>query len=266
MRFIVSCLVLTIMASANAGDKPPSATLRIVGDNWCPYNCAADSQLPGYLVEVIRRVLGSQYRIDYRVVPWTRAVEMVSRSEADLLLATTPETTPGLRLTEPVGIDRSCLFVRADSTWRFRQPADLDRITLGVIQDYKYDADGPIDRLIARRIATRDRRIEVATGEDALGSNFRKLRAGRMDALIENENVGAWTINQLGRREALVNAGCVSGQPGTIHIALAPAHQGGTTLLGAIDNGIVELRKRGELAAILARYGIADWRPLLKRK
>lgn len=265
MRLRAWCCVAWLCAGAATAGEPMPATLRAVGDNWCPYNCATDSQLPGYLVELMRRVLGPRYRLDYRVEPWTRAVELVTSSDADLLLATTPQTTPDLRLSVPLGVDRSCLFVRADNPWRYHRVADLEQIRLGVIQDYKYDADGPIDAMVARAIAAKSRRIEVATGEDALRQNFRKLAAGRMDAVIENENVGAWTIAQLGQRQTLVNAGCVEGYLGTVHVALAPARGDGKALLGAFDKGVAALRANGELAKILGRYGIADWQALLRK-
>lgn len=238
------------------GALPAGAqVVRAIGDNWCPYNCPSTDKQQGYLVDLLRATLGPDYRVDYRTEPWTRAIEQVASGADDILIATTPETTPGLWLSAPVGIDRTCFFTLTGRVWRFGSLADLDAVRIGVVQDYKYDADGPLDK----RIATHGANVEVAFGNDALRSNFRKLLAGRMDVVVENENVGAFTLRQLGLGTRVRNAGCLGHYQGTLHFAVSRHRPDARRIVERIDRGVAELRRRGALATLLGRYGVDDW-------
>ena len=263
MRAIVwAWLVSLLLAMAPAMAAP--TVLRAVGDNWCPYNCNPDASQQGYMVELVRAALLPDVKLIYRLEPWTRAVDSVSRGEDDLLLATTHETTPDLLLGKPLGVDRTCFFVSARSKWQYRTSNDLADVRLGVIQDYKYDADGPLDRMIAAAVASRSGRIDVAAGDDALRLNFRKLAGGRVDVVVENENVGAYALRQLKLRRAIRSAGCLDYYLGTVHVGIARTHPQAQAIIDVIDRHVDELRRRKQLAPLMQRYGLTDWFPLLK--
>lgn len=260
IRIFLACVLVLSQNTVRAQEKP---VLRLVGDNWCPYNCDPRQGTKGYMVDLLNKALGADYRVDYALMPWTRALQAVQRGERDILLATTPGTTPNLLLSQPMGIDRTCFFIPATTTWTYRNLADLSQKRIGVIQDYKYDNDGPIDRLISRYRATRDPRVDLAVGDDALGSNFRKLLAGRMDVVLENELVGAYTIRLMGLGSSLKLAGCDTTALGTVHVAMSPKSKQATALLAQIDTTVRQLRETKALAQILQPYGITDWQPLL---
>ena len=61
------------MSFANAQDNindddEERRTLVLAGDYWCPYNCHPDSEMPGYLVELIRTAFYIyRIHIEYRL-------------------------------------------------------------------------------------------------------------------------------------------------------------------------------------------------------
>ena len=240
--------------------------LSMVGDNWCPYNCPPDSTHKGYMIDIVERLFGKDYTLDYKLEPWTRAVKMVEDGERHMLVATTAETSRKLQSSIPLGIDRTCFFIHTPRNWRFNKMSDLTGQRIGVVQDYVYDGNGPLDKLIARYRASKNPLLEQAYGQDALTGNFRKLYAGRMDVLIENENVGQFTINQLKLQDSIHNAGCITHHVATIHVGLTMGLPDGERILGNLREGVAHLRKSGELQAILKKYDVQDWQPLLKHE
>jgi polar amino acid transport system substrate-binding protein len=258
MFFLLAMLALP----STAQERP---VLRLVGDNWCPYNCDPKTGRNGYVVDVLNKVLGVQYRIEYTLMPWSRAVHAVTSGERELLVSTSPATTPDLAMTEPLGIDRTCFFVRSGSHWTYSGIADLAQQRIGVIRGYHYDNNGPLDQLIASYQKTHNSRLELADGDDALNSNFRKLLAGRMDVVVENDIVGAHTMGMMGVARSFASAGCITQTMGTVHIAVSPKLANGALLLEQINRGVHQLRDSKTLGALLAPYAIEDWLASLPR-
>jgi polar amino acid transport system substrate-binding protein len=202
----------------------------------------------------------------YRLEPWTRAIDLVERGDHQLLIGTTPAGSPKLKLSTPIGVDRTCFYVPSDSPWRYKRPDDLKSMRVGVVQDYSYDAGGAIDKLIAGYRKARDPRLELAYGDNALNSNFRKLAGGRMDVVIENENVARYTLRQMNLSDRIIGVGCVTHYLGTLHIGFSPKLQNAPAIAAQIEQGIAEMRRSGELERILASYGLQDWQTSLAGK
>ncbi len=261
-RWALSMLAaLATSASLAANTETQKPTLAMVGDNWCPYNCAPDAPRRGYMIDVLERILGPRYTLSYHLAPWTRAIMMVESDQAQLLIATPASTKQKIIASIPFGIDRTCFFVRKGNPWRYNRLADLKAVRLGVVQDYSYDDNGPLDTLIAGYHKNNDARLEVAVGENALESNFRKLELGRMDVVMENENVGRYTMQELHLQDAVEFAGCASHHIATTHVAVTATRADARQIISTINTGLVGLRRSGELAQILKPYGLSDWQP-----
>lgn len=234
--------------------------LIMVGDNWCPYNCSPDAARRGYMVDLLEKILGPHYTLNYQLAPWTRAIHMVESGEAQLLIATPATTEQKIVASVPLGIDKTCFFVRKGNPWRFMRLGDLRTVRLGVVQDYSYDDNGPLDALIASYTRNKDPRLEIAVGQNALESNFRKLEAGRMDVVVENENVGRYMINELKLSNSIDFANCASHHIATTHVAVSSKRVDAMKILSQINSGLNALRRSGELTNILKPYGLSDWK------
>jgi polar amino acid transport system substrate-binding protein len=231
----------------------------MVGDNWCPYNCAPEAVRRGYMVDILEQVLGPHFTLTYHLEPWSRAIKMVESGDAQLLIATPATTAQKIVASVPFGVDQSCFFVRKTNPWRYGKLDDLKTLRLGVVQDYSYDDNGPLDALIAGYRKRNDPMLEIAVGENALESNFRKLKAGRMDVVIENENVGRYMIQELRLQDSVTFANCATHHIATTHVAVSSSRSDAKQILSIINTGLADLRRSGGLNTILKRYGLSDW-------
>ena len=241
-------------------------TLVMVGDNWCPYNCAPTAPQRGYMIDVLEKVLGPHFTLIYQLKPWSRAIAMVESGEAQLLIATPSTTKQKIIASVPLGMDRSCFFVHKGNPWRYKRLEDLSAVRLGVVQDYRYDDNGPLDGLIAEYRKRNDARLETAMGENALETNFRKLKSGRMDVVVENENVGRYMIQTLQMQNAVEFSNCITHHAATTHVAVSLKRPDAQKILSIINNGVNDLRRSGELSNILKSYGMVDWQPVTLAK
>jgi polar amino acid transport system substrate-binding protein len=263
---LIRCVALKLVVIVGLTAPALATELRVIGDNWCPYNCAPEAPQRGYMVDMLSRIFGTEPTFSYTLEPWPRAIKMVTQGERDLLLATTPtpNTERGLLLSNPIGVDRPCFFVRRDSPWRYSTIDDLRTQSLGVVQDYQYDGGGPIDTLISDYRKSKNPLLELSYGVDAPLSSFRKLAVGRTDVVIENENVGRHLLTQLDMHKQIEQVGCASHFVGTLHIGVSRHLKDGDKLVTRINKGITQMRNSGELGAVLKSYSVADWQPLLK--
>ncbi len=234
-----------------------AAPLVVAADEWCPFNCQPDSARPGYVVELLAAVF-AQEGIEYRVLPWKRAVLKVQRGDGAAVIAATRTIVEKEQLQigqEPVGYASDCLFIRANSPARYQGQADdlnpLKRV--GVALDYDY-GEG-----FGEWLARPENKAKTLTmsGEQPAARNLRLLAAGGLDGVLESGAVMNYLLRNAGLENQVISAGCDIPVP--IYVAFGPIHSQGDTLVKQFDQGMAELRKSGKLAAILARYGLQDW-------
>jgi polar amino acid transport system substrate-binding protein len=85
------------------------------------------------------------------------------------------------------------------------------------------------------------------------------LQAGRVDAYVEVPVVFWSQVDRMGiSRDSFAVAGNL-GKADPIYVAFSPAKPESKELAKTLSDGIRALRKSGDLAKILAKYGVADW-------
>lgn len=233
--------------------------LLLVGDEFCPYNCDDKGTHQGYMIDLLRHIYsGLGYEVEYRLVPWSRSIQMVSSGAADILIANTPENSPDPRLSTVLGVDSTCFFARQDSTWQFDDIDDLKAVRLGVIQDYHYDGKGPLDAYIRANIRDTSR-VVSSKGARALHTNFKMLQAGRLDVLLENCNVGSWLIKDQSLSDEVFIVGRLPTYHGDLQVSFSPHDPRSGTRQQQLIDGMLQLRARNELQPILDKYNVSDW-------
>lgn len=108
-------------------------------------------------------------------------------------------------------------------------------------------------------LAAHPGQVQAAGGQNALERNITKLASGRVDVVVEDDAVLAWTLNGRADKAAFRIAGRIPG--GELFVAFADADGRGTRLAGLLDQGVRDLRASGELSAILGAYGLSYWKP-----
>jgi len=195
----MTCLLLPVGVQAGAASPAISATsataLRVVSFPYPPLMLADARHMPaGPMVELVTQVfqrMGQPVTID--MLPLARALLQMETGMADAMF--TVKKTPERDVTylfssEPVLQQDYVFFTLRDTPLLFRGDlAALADTSIGVVGSTSY---GPrFDAAVKRGLL---RRLETSSSHE---SNFRKLLAGRMQALICSRVVGLALVQQL---------------------------------------------------------------------
>lgn len=233
-------------------------TITIRADDWCPYTCSPNAAKPGYLIDIAREVFAKAgHSVTYEAMPWARVIQDLADGRITAAAGAGRAEVPNAILTSgSVGRNVNALLLPASSTFAYTGVASLQSLVIGVVNNYSYD-NGEIDEYIKAHSGNSSRRIETASGTEAQSSNIRKLLAGRIDAVLENENVLKLALSELQPKPEVRVVPI--GAPDDIFIAFSSKNPKSAEYAAQLDRGMAELRASGRLAAILANYGLVDW-------
>lgn len=252
--FLITVTGLTAISLA-----PPifaaNKTVLISADAWCPYNCDDSSQEPGFMIDLAREILGqSGYTVVYRNQAWKTAMADVASGKIDAVVGAGAIEAKDLTLAGvPLGENQTCFYTRMDDLFQYKPGMSLVSRRVGVISGYLYEDS--LDQYLLKNRADYNI-VQVATGDKPLLQNIRKLKARRIDTLVENMVVMDFSIAKY-RVDGIRLAGCEVPRP--LFIAFSPKREDSHRLADAMNEGMRVLRKNGRLSTILARYGLTDW-------
>lgn len=229
----------------------------IAADVWCPYNCAPNSDHPGYLVEIATKALAEGgHKLVYKTMPWARALSEAGTGKIDGVFGASPDEASNLIYPkQPLAQSRSVLVVPVASPFVWSSAKALETFAVGIIQDYSY---GPTLDTYIKANAENSSRIQSIGGDAPLIGNLRKLLAGRIGATVDDANVLAYTI----KTEDLTSSLRLIDLPDAsnpLFIGFSPKLSKAADYAALLDKTVTGLRASGELTALLARYGLTDW-------
>ena len=247
---------INILASIVCSNDLYARTLVLAADVWCPYNCEATSKDRGFMVDIVAEALTSKgYKIDYRNMSWTTAMDDALAGRIDGVIGAGASEAKDLVTTkEPLGINKTCFYAKSDSRLVFKGLENLPQMSLGVIAGYLYGSG--IDKYIDEN-KINFKKVQLVTGDKPLLQNVKKVQAGRVDALVENEMVMNFSFLKF-NIEGLKSIGCDKETP--IYVAFSPKATDSKVIAETIDKKMVEFRRSGALTKILRRYGAKDWK------
>lgn len=236
----------------------PARTITLVADEWPPFNTSPEAEHKGYMVDIAREVFGRLgHRVDYRTVPWPRAIEGVRTGEYDGVIGVTRLEAQGLVLpAESLGNDQLAIYTRQGGAWRFDGMHSLESVRLGVVKGYGYVPS--MAEYIARNIENADR-IHMNSGVKPLERLLRMLVMGRIDAVLDTEVSIRYVAAELDLLDTVAPAGRLEGSE-RLFIAFSPAMPDSRELADALSEGVRRLRVSGEMAPILRHYLVEDWK------
>lgn len=233
--------------------------LVIAADPWCPFNCEPGTDKPGFIIEIAQQVFATKgHTLEYKKLPWARAIQEARDGKLTGIAGAYREDAPDFVFPDhEQAVVVEAIFVLKDRNWSYQGSASLAQMSLGIIKDYAYSAE--INEYIEKNQGSPDK-IQVADGENALEINLRKLLHGRVDALVESESVFWYSAGQLALAGKFKSAGQVHAGPQKAYIAFSPAAPEAKKYAQILSEGMDTLRKSGELARILAKYNLQDWK------
>lgn len=235
-----------------------SKNLSLRADEWCPFNCVPKSDKPGYLIEIAEQAFKTEgFSIDYSTLNWSRAILESRNGKYNGIVGAFKSDAPDFVFPNvPLGKVKNCFYTDAKSTWKFDGLKSLKGQRIGLIQDYSYDEE--FDKY-AETNKENSNLIDIVSGDEPLSINIKKVKAGRISALLESQSVLEYYLydNQL---EPLRLAGCFpKSSDKDVYIAFSPAIEESKQFSETLAQKVQEMRKDGSLAKLLTKYGIKDW-------
>lgn len=256
--FLLLSLTGLQAGSVMADDPATGKTVVLAADKWCPVNCASNAELPGYAVELAREAFAlAGWQFEYRVMPWERAIDAARAGRIDGVIGAIPANTPDFLFPdESIGHNVNVFFRRADSAWRYRGIRSLEKVVVGVANEYRFGE--PFDGYV-ERYKDDPAKVYVIFSPDPVQQGLDLLAAGRIDTYVDDRMVVDWALRQAKVENSVREANQLSDEP--LYIAFSPAREDARATAQAFAQGVRELRASGRLAAILRRYGVSDWGP-----
>lgn len=230
-------------------------TISLLADEWCPYNCTAGSDKPGYIVEAVKIIFEKAgHTIDYKTMAWTRATQEAREGKVTGVIGATQDESKGLVLPKVAqGLTKDTLFTKKGSDWKYTGPDSLKSVKLlGLIGDYEYSKE------IQDFTKANKDKVDMVSGENAIEQNMKKLNAGRITAVVDDKNVFLNTADKLGFKDAFQEAGYTDKED-KIYVAFSTKNPKAKEYATILEKGWAELRKSGELKKIMEKYNLKDF-------
>ncbi|MBK1879168.1 substrate-binding periplasmic protein [Pelagicoccus mobilis] len=253
MKRLIPLVSLSILASALYAEE-----LTIVADDWCPFNCAEGAIDPGFMIEIAAQSLeGAGTQVAYSNIGWDEAIEKTRGGAFSAIVGAAKGDAPDFVFpTEPQGWLKNSFYTLADSDWSYTGPESLGSIRLGVIEGYSYDAE------VDKYVAANPGKLFVAKGNKALEMLIEALMNGEIDALVEGSSVFSQYFVSNGLLELMdqCREAGTAGDGEPIYVAFSPSNPKSADWAKLVSEGTARLRESGELAKILAKYYVEDWK------
>ena len=248
------CLGLLLGAGLMAASMAYAQTITLEADYWMPYNGDGQSET-GYMLDIAKAIFEPKgYIIRFTQIPWARALADARAGKAEGVVGAAFDDAPDFVYpAEEQGRGQTEFYVLAGNPWRYTGIPSLAAVRLAIARDYTYFPE--LDQYIESNAG----RLYTAYGEDPLSDNIRLLMAGSVGALVDVSDVVRYTIAKEQLQTKIVSAG-TGGEAAELFTAFAPGGPRSAEYAGILSDGMVALRRSGQLAAILARYGLTDWK------
>ncbi|MBI2397593.1 MAG: transporter substrate-binding domain-containing protein [Xanthomonadales bacterium] len=254
IRRSVASLLLLVFSSTAFADA-----ISIRADEWLPYNGPSTKKPPGYMIELAEKIaVANGHTIAYSTMPWDDAVAAVRRGAHDCVVGALKSDAEDFMFpSESWGESQSAFYALNDSKWRYAGIDSLANQRLAVIESYSYSDE--IDAYV-EKFKNDPTRVVVVSSAGRAGMNAMSLLIRKKaDVFVEDVNVAKQTIAKLNLQDRVVMAD-IATESDTLYIACTPADPRGRRYAEMFSAGIAKLRKSGELATILAKYHLADWK------
>lgn len=249
------CLLAALAFCSTQTVHAEQITIR--ADPWLPYNGVAGKPPAGYMIDAAEQIAKANgHTIQYANMPWDDALAAVRAGQHDCVVGAAHDDAEGFAFpTLSWGRSQNAFFAMTGNPWRYAGVASLAGVRLAMIEGYSYSDE--LDAYIEAH--ANDGKVIVINGiRRATINAVSQMAAGKADVFVEDVNVMRQTLDEMAMTERVENHGNLD-ELTDVFIACTPARPQGAVYATMFSEGLARLRASGELAKILARYGLKDW-------
>ncbi|KLN63479.1 substrate-binding periplasmic protein [Vibrio sp. VPAP30] len=212
-------------------------TVKLANGEWAPYQSKSLKE-GGFMTQIVREAFEAEgYSVEFDYMPWKRGFEEAKSGNYDgsLIWSKNPDREQHFLYSDPVITLSTALFQQKSKpvTWSSRE--DLSALKVGGVTGYAYGIED-----LEKAGTVKVQRIASAE------NNYKKLKAGRLDVVLEDMDVGMETITKLGLTGAIEpNSKMLTERDYFVIISKkSPRSQ---ELLEAFNRGLAKLESAGKL-------------------
>ena len=248
MAYVLAMISVSfIMPSAMASDELPKQVV-FVGDTWCPYNCAETEEKKGALVELLIEILQREnIDLEYRVLPWTRALKDVSAGRIDGIIGAGKADQQYAALTDKPWLHAElAALTHKEAGFRWNGIEGLLGKSVVVIANYEYAEPLPA------WLAANPSAVRYLHGENAFKQAVQMVLHRRQDIFFSSYPALHRHLHSAGLTESLqVHR---TGFKTPIFMAVTKHKPYSEKLLRVINSGFDRAVKNGKVAKLKAYY------------
>lgn len=239
------CVLATLLsASTFAGE------LHFVTEEFPPFSYSRDAIASGALPEIVEATcLILQWQCHIAVLPWRRALQQAEDGEVDGIFTViqSPARQQKFFITQMLVTSGYDFYTRRNSNFYYTQPNDLGGHQIGV-----YGPSGTSFVLQESLKNTADAEVKLVTSNHRLLLMLNAGRFGNQGVVLLNRDVAHHLIEHE-YLHALRHAGHLASISYGIGFSRKTVS---AAQFQAFNRGLSTLRKNGQLATILQRYGL----------
>lgn len=208
-----------------------ASTLKVALFDGCPFICPDET---GPFVDGLKAAFeGSRYQLEFRHVPFARAVKELQSGHLDLLPGILKDSIDGALFPENwLYFTRMCFYSRADDAWRWDGLKSLGNRLIAVEKGIVH-TPAFFDHVQANP------RVVHLSGDDILLRQLQILGLGRIDSFTAERTVLAHHLEQKGIKSAsVINSGCFD--PEFEFVAVSSRHPEAATIVDVLNRGLAD--------------------------
>ncbi|HLA33152.1 MAG TPA: transporter substrate-binding domain-containing protein [Pseudomonas sp.] len=241
---------LPLLLALNPVLPASGQTLRVVTEEYPPYNYTENGRLTGLSTEIIQAALAAvQLQGQFQSLPWARAYDIAQNSENVLIytIVRTPHREALFKWVAPLAPMRRYLFSWAQRPISLQHLDDAKHYQIGTVNE-----DVGEQFLVAQGFA-KGRNLQSSA---QYAFNYEKLKLGRIDLWVIDERVAHYLARQAGDDplQVLSKSYPLPELEGEHYMAFGK--QTPDALVERVRQGLERIKHNGVLDSIQKKWGL----------
>lgn len=251
-NLLTRCLLATVFCMVFVVNADTKISLAVT--ERCPYICAENAVNQGVLIDIVKSIFNkTDVQVEIQYFPMKRAMHMLNNNGVEGVIGILQRNAPRLVYPEKsIGQVQYLMYKSEKSDWLYTGLNSLKSQILGVEVGKSY---GIVDSYIQRH-AKDKHLIYQHYGESSTANLIKLLENGYIDILLEDKNILDFHTKNMTNGK-LKQGGTIPSDH--LYIGFSPSNNQAQEFADLVTSGLIDMRKTGELAKILATYGLSDW-------